>query len=123
MAAYIDATKHLRTPEPEDRLFVCLVHPHHPVSAATLGRWIKSTLQHAGIETTVFGAHSVRGAAASAAIAKNCSVEQVLLSGDWTSANTFTRFYNKLIYSSRNSSSLGSHAYLSRAISGGFVDI
>ena len=44
------------------KLFSLFVKPHKPVSTNSLARWIKSVLSNAGIDTSVFKAHSVRGA-------------------------------------------------------------
>ena len=49
----------------------------------------------AGIDTSVFKAHSVRGAASSAAFAAGCSLKEILKTANWSSAKTFHKFYNK----------------------------
>ena len=46
----------------ETRLFISFIKPHKAVSTATVARWIKSVLSAAGINTSVFKPHSVRGA-------------------------------------------------------------
>ena len=44
-----------------NKLFLSYILPHKPVSSATLARWIKSLLQLAGVDTTIFfGALSKR---------------------------------------------------------------
>ena len=48
-------------------LFLATQKPYSPVSSTTIGRWLKLTLQDAGIDTSVFKAHSTRGASSSAA--------------------------------------------------------
>eukprot|EP00795_Rhopilema_esculentum_P010275 gene10275-18972_t len=47
----------------------------------------------AGIDTSLFSAHSVRGAAASKAVACNAPLDAILSAGDWSSAKTFNRHY------------------------------
>ena len=67
LAEYISRTKAFRRGNPELsplKLFVSYIKPHKPVSTATLARWIKSVLTDAGINTSVFKAHSVRSALA-----------------------------------------------------------
>ena len=44
-------------------LFLAIVKQHKPISYSTLARWLKSVLEKAGIDTTIFKAHSVMGAA------------------------------------------------------------
>ena len=55
---YIDSTSSLRA-EGSVRLFVAVVKPHNPVSSSTIVCWMKGMLQQAGIDVSIFGAHSV----------------------------------------------------------------
>jgi site-specific recombinase XerD len=48
-------------------LFLSYIQPYKPVSSASLARWIKSLLKLAGIDTGIFSAHFLKGAATSAA--------------------------------------------------------
>lgn len=57
----------------ESQLLISFVRPHKVVSKDTAGRWVKSVLANAGIDTSQFGAHSTR--AASTSVAKNCGVD------------------------------------------------
>ena len=58
-----------------------------------MARWLKTILELSGIDTSIFKAHSFRGAAASAAFHKGCSVQQILKTGDWSSVHNFYTFY------------------------------
>ena len=62
---YLEKTKPFRGTE--RRLFLSYVPPYKAVGAETISRWIKSTLQLAGVDTNRFTAHSTRSAACSAA--------------------------------------------------------
>ena len=64
-----------------------------PVKTETIARWVRGFMQDSGIAIHVFGAHSVRGAAASAAGIANAPVNDILRAGDWLSLNTFNRHY------------------------------
>lgn len=64
-----------------------------PVVSATLARWLKLVMELSGIDTSVFKAHSHRGAAASAALRKGLSLNELLRLADWASARTFQTFY------------------------------
>ena len=44
------------------KLFSLFVKPRKPKPTNSLARWMKSILSHAGIDTSVFKAHNVRGA-------------------------------------------------------------
>ena len=49
---YISRTDAFREQHGEERLFLGLISPHGPVTGNTVGRWIKSILSRAGIDTT-----------------------------------------------------------------------
>ncbi|XP_063312459.1 integrase/recombinase xerD homolog [Pelobates fuscus] len=74
-------------------LFISFKRPHLPVSTATLARWIKWLLSMAGIDTSIFSAHSVRGAMASKASMLGCKLEDILRAADWSNESTFRNFY------------------------------
>lgn len=61
LQAYERCTSPLRNPRFTD-LFLSFRPPHYPVSSSTITRWISWVLSGAGIDTSVFGAHSTRGA-------------------------------------------------------------
>ena len=97
---YLDKTHFFRKCNDEkglkDRLFLACTPPHQPVTTDTIARCIRGVLQKAGIDTKLFGAHSVRGAAASSARNANAPLDAVLSAGDWSSAKTFNRHYFRL---------------------------
>ena len=75
LSVSLDRTKGFRSnnKDQQDKLFLSFVIPHKPVSSATLARWIKSYLQLAGIDTSIFSAHSLRGASTTAALNQGVS--------------------------------------------------
>lgn len=95
LRSYISRTEINRPQGQDGRLFISLISPYGAVTGNTIARWIKSFLKLAGIDTSVFSAHSTRGAASSLAIAKGLSVDTVLQAGHWSSHSTFSRFYNR----------------------------
>ncbi|KAJ8978475.1 hypothetical protein NQ317_006752 [Molorchus minor] len=66
---YLDTTKRLRQTDC-DFLFLTFNKPHGVASKQTLSRWVKNTLKEAGVDTTVFKAHSTRHASTSSALRK-----------------------------------------------------
>lgn len=84
-------------------LFLATQRPYSPVSSTSIGRWLKLTLQDAGIDISVFKAHSTRGASSSAARQSGVSVKDILTAADWSRETTFNRFY----YRPRHSVSFG----------------
>ena len=72
----------------ETRLFISFIKPHKAMSTATVARWIKSVLSAAGIDTSVFKPHSVRGASVTINMSK---VFQSLTFFVWLTGGMSTR--------------------------------
>ncbi|KAM8939354.1 protein farnesyltransferase/geranylgeranyltransferase type-1 subunit alpha [Pelodytes ibericus] len=64
-----------------------------PIIQLLLLPWVKWVLTEAGIDTSVFGPHSVRGAMASKACSLGCRLEDLLKATDWSRESTFREFY------------------------------
>ena len=58
---------------------------------STIARWIKTIIHEAG-NGELFSAHSVRGAAATAAHMKGMAVSDILKIADWSLDNVFKAF-------------------------------
>ena len=61
---YLSSTSRLRNlseAEKSNNLFVSYIKPHQPVTTASVARWIRAFLTEAGIDTSVFKTHSIRG--------------------------------------------------------------
>ena len=86
---YLETTKDVRKSK---QLFVSFCS-YNAVSSSSVARWLKTVLHLSGIDISMFKAHSFRGAAASAAFHKGCSVQQILKTGDWSSVRNFYKFY------------------------------
>lgn len=92
---YLTATKKLRHPD-GDCLFLTHKKPHGPASKQSLSRWVKETLGAAGVNVSLFTAHSTRHAATSAAFRKGLSMDVIRKSAGWTEASSvFATFYNR----------------------------
>lgn len=81
-----------------NKLFLSYIRPHRPVSSSTLARWMKETLIAAEVDTSIFKAHSSRGAAATAAVEAGISLPQILTLADWSGPSTFNKFYYRPIF-------------------------
>ncbi|KAM4795634.1 uncharacterized protein WCC33_000698 [Rhinophrynus dorsalis] len=79
------------------QLLISFRRPYLPVSAATLARWVRWLMQLAGIDVSLFGAHSSRGAMASMAFHLGGRLEDILRAADWSKESTFRDFYCKPI--------------------------
>ena len=90
---YLARTQALRNGE--DQLFISYVKPHNKVSTSTLARWIKTLMCMAGIDISIYKAHSVRSATTSKAEAAGVPLEEILRTAGWSNAKTFAKYYNK----------------------------
>ena len=75
---YLDRTESLRTVSEETKLFISTKKPHKKVTTGTLARWMKAVLCAAGIDPSVYTAHSFRSAATSAAFAHGVKLQEIL---------------------------------------------
>ena len=95
---YVARTATLRSGNGErNPLFIAVRRPYKPVKPATIGRWLRNVMQEAGMDTSIFQAHSTRGASSSKAKAVGVSVVDILRAASWSTASTFTRFYHRPI--------------------------
>ena len=100
LRVYEDRTRTLRqsTSDGAEWLFVALIKPHGAVSSSTIARWLKCTLEAAGIDTSTFSAHSVRSAATSAAANMGVTTNDILKAADWSTESVFQKFYYKPLH-------------------------
>ena len=75
------------------KLFLSFIRLYNTVSPRTIARWIMSVLQSAGIDTSKFKGHSVRGAATSHAYVTGTPVADILKMADWSSEHVLRRHY------------------------------
>ena len=90
---YIKRTKPFRN---SSKLFLSYIAPHRPVSKDTISRWLKMTLQKAGINTAIYKAHSTR-AAATSAVVKEVDISTILKAAGWSNSRTFGTYYQKKV--------------------------
>ncbi|XP_038062756.1 uncharacterized protein LOC119733242 [Patiria miniata] len=95
LSEYIKRTSIVRGEEKV--LFISFQKPFKALSRDSISRWIKDMLKSAGIDTSVFTAHSVRSASTSAAATAGVPIQLILQTAGWSGAQTFAKFYNKPI--------------------------
>lgn len=95
LAEYECRTRNVRTRSNQGSrpLFISVRRPFRPVKPCTIGRWLRTIMQKAGVDTSIFSAHSTRGASSSKARAAGVSVADILRTASWASESTFCRFY------------------------------
>ncbi|ODM91475.1 Integrase/recombinase xerD [Orchesella cincta] len=89
---YISRTSEYRL---SSKLILGTVKPYNPVSTNTVSRWIIEFMQLAGIDTALFKSHSVRSSATSKASQRGMSLIDIQRAADWSSPNTFLKFYKR----------------------------
>ena len=92
---YIKRTGPFREENKETKLFISTRKPHKHVTTGTLARWMKECLRLAGIDTSVFKAHSFRRASVSSAYAHGATLHDIMSAANWSSVSTFREFYNR----------------------------
>lgn len=95
LSAYLNMTAPLRGEETV--LFISFHKPHKRVSKDTIARWIKLVLNQAGIDTSLFKAHSVRSAATSTVAKQGLCLTTILRTAGWSKDSTFRKFYDRPI--------------------------
>ncbi|CAG2230792.1 unnamed protein product [Mytilus edulis] len=89
---YLYRTKQLR--QKNSKLLISYVKPHEDVIKDTIARWVKTVLRRSGIDTKIYGAHSMRSATTSPAKFKAVPIQEILDKAGWTNERTFSKFYN-----------------------------
>ena len=80
------------TKRTSSRLLISYVRPFKPISSQSVSRWLRKAMQLAGIACH-FTSHSTRSASTSAAAHAGVPLETILAAADWSSSETFKRFY------------------------------
>ena len=93
---YIKYTEQLRA-EQHARLLISHCKPHEPVTNTTVGKWAKSVLREAGIDTSTFSGNSARPASTSYGARSGLTLKEILKAGGWSNAQTFAKHYHKPI--------------------------
>lgn len=81
----------------KDQLLLSTKAPFQEVSRDSISRWTKHALGLSGVDTTRFKPHSTRGASTSKASSLGIDLNLLLRQASWRNADTFGRYYNKVI--------------------------
>jgi hypothetical protein len=91
------ASKPTKPSTPPKPLIVRYTTPFSPVGKATIARYVKDFLGDAGIDVTVFTAHSTRSASTSLGSNMGMSFKDIANAAGWWQESTFQKYYNKPI--------------------------
>ena len=98
---YVARTEQWRPPASGKlQLFFTTAKPHGPVVTCTVARWLMVLMGDAGIDTSIYKAHSTRAASTSNAMTQGLLVEKITQWANWSRATTFLKFYNKRVVKS-----------------------
>ena len=67
--------------------------PFKGLSSQTVGNWIKWVMKEAGIDISLFQAHSCRMVSTSKAAMSGISMDDIMSMADWSNTRTFNKFY------------------------------
>ena len=88
-------TKELR--HSDGGFFISFKPPNKALTSTTIARWVVNVLKEAGLNVSVFSAHSTRSAAPSKASDKGLNLAEISKTVGWSNAKTFPMFYKKTI--------------------------
>ncbi len=91
---YLEVTKPLRM---SPKLFLISMKPYRRASRATIARWVKTVMENAGVDTSVYKPHSARSATVSKAASLGIPTDVILSRAGWKSDNCFAMYYLKPI--------------------------
>uniref|UniRef100_A0A1Y1LFP4 Tyr recombinase domain-containing protein n=1 Tax=Photinus pyralis TaxID=7054 RepID=A0A1Y1LFP4_PHOPY len=91
---YLVVTSSFRSQQ-ADFLFLTHQRPHREATKQTISRWVKLTMELAGLDTSKFKPHSTRHASTSTALKRGVPLATILKTAGWSrESNTFRNFYN-----------------------------
>ena len=93
LEVYLQRTALLRGGE--TKLLLSYVKPYKAITLKTVYRWLKTALNNAGIDTSVFQGHSCRVAGGSTAKESGVPITNILKMAGWASETVFARHYDK----------------------------
>lgn len=94
---YIEVTHDLRNKE--NFIFLTCVQPHKRASSQAISRWVKQTLQSAGVNTSLFKTHFTRYSATSTAFRAGLDTATICRTAGWSEkTSTFAKYYNRPLH-------------------------
>ena len=94
---YMEITRPWRDMEDgivRDNLFLSYVGKHGEVKTCSITKWLRMGMEWAGVDTTRFKPHSIRGASASRAYhTKSVSIKAIMDRGQWKSESILKKYY------------------------------
>jgi len=78
--------------------FVSFVTPYKSVTSRTLARWLKTVLESASVDTSVWDPHALRSASSAHHRNRNLDLGQICRLADWSlTSGVFKKFYDMYV--------------------------
>ncbi|KAK3101242.1 hypothetical protein FSP39_002051 [Pinctada imbricata] len=90
---YLVRTEQFRLSDDSDPLLLSFIKPHNSIKPCTVARWLRMVMKDAGIDTSIFKAHSTRSASSSKVHNMGVSTADIMKTANWSCQSTFTKFY------------------------------
>ena len=95
LKAYLERTKLKRKGGETSQLVISHIAPFLGVTRDTISRHLRTVMQNAGLDMTIFTPHSIRGASTSAACRAKVPMDTILNTAGWAKPSTFRKYYKK----------------------------
>jgi hypothetical protein len=89
--AYWARSFHIRGEEKQ--FLISYVKPHKAIATCSVARWLQTGMKEAGIDISIYKAHSTRSASVSKARTVGLSAAEIMARANWVRESTFQRFY------------------------------
>ena len=99
LLSYIQQTESFRK---EDSRYLFVTREGRDASSDSLRRWMSEMFEKVGIDTEKFKPHSTRAVSSSTLWTKGRSMHEIMKLANWSSADTFRRFYWKPVTESED---------------------
>ena len=93
------------------QLILSYAYPRRPVMSTTIARYVKLFLGQAGIDLTVFSAHSTRSASTSKANNLGLTLDDIPKAGGWIRNSTFRKHYKLPIHKNLGNTLVSGHKH------------
>ena len=100
LKAYLHRTTKFRDRQDgntRSQVLISFVEPHRAVVPCTIAGWLVKFMTEGGVDTSLFRAHSTRGAATSKAAAMGLSIKEIMSMAKWKRQATFYKHYHRLV--------------------------
>lgn len=100
LKAYLNRSGSIR--RNEQTLFISFRKNHEKVGDRTLARCVRTGMAMAGVNISVFKAHSIWGASTSKLATLHLPIASIMAKASWKSESTFKKYYQKQVVNEKD---------------------